>query len=643
MANAVNNLRQFGEFRLDPEKRVLWHGDDPVQVPVKEIELLSVLTEKAGEVVTKSELMDRVWADSFVEESNLSRHVYRLRKIFAEFGESRELIQTVPRRGYRFAVPVDSIRTGEVVYERHSLTRTLIEEIHSSDPKPEIASPTSSAFTISHSRPGRIATAAGLIVLILAGAYFGYYRQSAAAERSQLRSIAVLPFNAIDETNGSRELGFGMTDLVISRLSNVSGLSVRPTSAVSDINLGSIDVREIGQKLQVGAVIEGSIYQTSDGVRVIARLVRTGDNSTVWSREFISGGSDLLTSQTSIASEIAEVLAIELSNNEVNALTRRYTDVPEAQRLYAKARYLWTKRDHDSFSEATKHFRAATETDPKFALAWVGLADSTIFAEDASEAEFALKRALALDPNLGEAYATRGFIQMFHYWKWNEAEADLRKAIELNPGYGPARQWYGTLLVVRRRFDEAKEQLRAAIAIDPTSPNYIADLGHAFYYAGEFNAARDHCRRALSLRSDFQYASNCLADVYFATGDHAEMLIARNAILASLSPGGSVGPAKEDLRKKLSDELDELADLGPRPYFEKLAKHLETSMDRNANKHIVAAKAHLFLGDHNTALTNLELAVRGRAFIAPFINADPVWEPFRGDPRFTKLIAELGL
>ncbi len=468
--NGISGLREFGAFRLDAEKRVLWHGGKPVDLALKEIEILCALTERGGDVVTKDELLDKVWHDSFVDESSLSRHVYVLRKTLRDHGEPDDLIKTVPRRGYRFAGEVHDVAKGDLVVEKHKQSRTTIEIRDLSEP----SLLTGGVSFANRKLFSTTSLAAVLLVALIGGAtFYSYQYLQLNTSAPVIKSIAVLPFKTLDTGSENTHQGLGLTDILITRLSSIDEIKVRPTSAV--LAFESQNSISAGEKLKVEAVLEGTIYRTNDRVRVTARLIRISDGSAIWTGEFEKPMQEELRLQDEIALRLVDALTLSLTGKEKNALTKRYTENADAYQLYLKGRHEWNKRSWEGMNEAQRLFRNAIEKDPKFTLAYVGLADA-LGTSSETEALSAVKMALELDPNLAEAHASMGFLHMFHEWNWAEAETSFKKSIELNRGYATAHHWYATLHAINGRNDEAKAEMRRALEINPFSYNFLADL-----------------------------------------------------------------------------------------------------------------------------------------------------------------------
>ena len=427
------HLCEFGKFRLDPLKKTLWHDGQTVSMPLKELELLCVLIENRGELVTKQELLDKVWEDSFVEESNLSRHIYLLRKTFKKFGGNEDLIQNIARRGYRFTGDVCEIANCEVIIEKHTSTRTLIEIQEDSGQEPIAQAPdekrrTLTGFALS---PRLVLSISAVAAALLGVVYFfwDYPKSQNNVSASEIKSLAVLPFKTINAASENEHQGLGLADVLITRLSNARALNVRPTSAISAFENQDVDSVKIGQKLNVDAVLEGTIYRSDKNVRVTVQLVKTVEGKTVWSGEFEKPLNEELKLESEIGLRIANALALNLSAYEQKALAKNFTVKADAYQLYMNGRYEWNKRSWVAVTEAERLFRNAIAVDPDFALAYVGLADRLATQPDTTEAEAVIAKALELDPNLAEAYATQGFLRMFHQWKWREAEESFKRSL----------------------------------------------------------------------------------------------------------------------------------------------------------------------------------------------------------------------
>lgn len=625
MSTENPDIWQFDEFRLDVRRKVLWHGETTVAMPPKQLDILSMLVRNDGGLVTKDEIIDEIWKDSFVEEGNLSRHIYLLRKTLRELGASEELIENVPRRGYRFTGEARPLDATEIIVEKHTHLRTRIEVKESVNGR-------SPRRGLSWQMTAVIA-----LVTIVAGssAYFGARSFGKNASSGRVRSLAVLPFRLLGDSPSRPTAGIGLADMLTTRLSRLRDIKVRPSNAV--VGLDTEDVVAAGKKLEVDAVLEGTMYDVNDRVRVTARLVRIADGAIIWSGEFDRLKKDELQLQSELALQIVPALVVNLSPDERDSLAKRYTDDTDAYDLYLKGRYEWNKRSNPGMVEAQRLFRNAIEADPQFALAYVGLADTLLVAEsDEGEAADAIAKALELDPNLAEAYASRGFYLMFHRWEWQEAETAFKRSLELNPNYATAHHWYATLLSIKGENEAAKAEMRAALELNPLSYNFTADLGQLYYFSGEYAEAEQLCQKAIEIYPDFSFAHEHLGSIYLKTGQF-EMAVREQARSAQIN-----GTFAHD-RSKTSDPTEDLLEL----FREKgIAGPLNLNLPedpRDPAQFYLRAWVDAFLGNNEHALFYLEKATDERIFMSAFSKADPVFENLRDNPRYKAILKKMGL
>ena len=449
-----------------------------------------------------------------------------------------------------------------------------------------------------------------------------------------------MPFKTIDANSENEYQGLGLTDVLITRLSNIKQINVRPTSAILAFENQTLDSGKVGEKLKTDAVLEGTIYRTGDKVRVTARLVRVGDSSTIWSGQFEKLAQDELKLQDEIALQVVDALALNLSGGEKNALTKFYTENADAHQLYQKGRYEWNKRSWAGAIEAERLFRNAIEKDANFALAYVGLADTMAMnVARSTETYGIIQKALELDPNLAEAHATLGFLQTFHHWQWREAETSFVKSIELNPNYATAHHWYAQLLTIEGRHEEAKSEMRRALEINPLSHNFLADLGQIYYFNREYGEAEEYCRQALEIYPDFQFARNYLFSIYLKTGEHdraVEELLAADKIHATFANQ----PAER--QKSIEAYLDKVRKIYREGGIKKFVEN-RTGETQDGNGCYVFATKYAFLGEKEKALACLEKAFADRSSLSAFVKADPVFDQLRNEPRFQEILQKMNL
>jgi tetratricopeptide (TPR) repeat protein len=428
-----------------------------------------------------------------------------------------------------------------------------------------------------------------------------------------------------------------MADTLITRLSNIRSIAVRPTSAVLRYNAADRDPVAAGRTLAVEAVLEGSIQRADDRVRVTLRLLNVRDGSPLWADKFDAKLTDILLVQDSISEHVARALTLNLTGEEKQQITKRHTRSQEAYALYVEGRYHWNKRKMD-MSRAISYFQQAIEKDPDFALAYVGLADTLAMNGPPSEASFAISKAIEMDDSLGEAHASLGFIKMFHRWQWADAEREFKRAIELNPGYATAHQWYAICLAITGRIEEAKAEMRRALDIDPTSPNMNADMGQLLYFERDYDGAIAYCRKALETDPDFFFAHGYLFDIYMKKGMYDQAIESYfESVRTSFSDS-----AKRSLSDVKAQYMGVYRNTGIRGFLQGFIKE---------NKNVAspyysawgAARCYALLDEREQALSWLEKACESHLFLVPFIAVDPIFDQLRPEPRFQSLLRRMGL
>lgn len=630
MINGDSQLREFGRFRLDTKKRVLWCEDQPVNLPLKDIELLCVLTEHSGQVVTKDEILDRVWADSFVEESNLSRHIYLLRKTLKEYGEDEDLIQTVPRRGYRFTGQVTVPADRQFVIEKHTSTRTLIEI---QDEAADGRSLRGRTFT-----RGRVIAFAALGAVVLAGvAYLWNYRSlPAAGSGREIRSIAVLPVKSFSESSDDEELRLRITDALITRLGSLDGVAVRPTSAVLPFSKSDEDGMAIGKKLKVDAIVDSRIQKEGERLRVTVQLVRVDTGENVWSGQFDGQSDQILNLQDLISANVSRSLDAAVSDPVEFA--KRPTENTEAYEAYLKGRYFWNKRDAPSLRKAVDYFTQATMLDPGFSEAFSGLADTqhllfnyNIDVRPAlvAEAKENLRRALELKPDSSDALITRGTIEMGYDWDWKAAEETLRHAVAAAPNSPTAHMRYGALLMRIRRFDEAKAAFERHIELDPLSITGNTSLGMVLFCMKNFPAAEQQYRKTLELDEKSGASHWLLSRNMWQQGRKNESV---TEIVRALELDGNL-PLAEKIRKAGESK--------PASAIELLL--YEWRMDPPGTNPHNLAYLSTYVNDKEKAIHWLAKSIEELHPWTSWISAAPEFEVLRDDPRYLEMLRKLNL
>jgi len=625
---------QFGPFCLDTAERCLTRDGHPVALTPKTFQVLLVLVESGGRTVDKDELINRVWAGSLVEEGNLKVTVSMLRKALGE-GTSGQYIETLPRRGYRFIPAVRELDDDEARQVRRPPVPS------SPTVQPDDAQLGPSAPIQAANR--RVRLSLGLTCVAAVGLMIsGYVLWKKPAADGPTQSIAVLPFKPLAAASRDESLEMGMADTLITRLSGLRHLDVRPLSAVRKYSDLDQDALAAGREQQVDAVLDGSIQRDGDRIRVTVRLASTADGGKRWSAQFDSNAADILAVEDSISRQVVSALALQLTGGESELLLKHYTEDAEAHNLFLRGRYLWNKRTSDAIDKSIQYFNQAVAKDPAYALAYVGLADAYLVlpnfsgvppADVASKAKTAVEHALSIDRQLPEAHTTLAGISADFEWNWSEAESQFKQAIAMKPNYATAHQWYGEYLDHAGRSDEAIRELQRAQELDPLSPIINTSLGQAYYHARAYDRSIDQFRKTLDLDPDFYNAHLHLGLIFLQKQMHDEAIaefqkasaLSGDATNVVALLGAAYAQAgKRDDAEKVLDRLNSL-------YKERRAS------DRDM------AIVYTGLGDHDRAIAALEKAYQEHSWLLLLIKTDPYFDPLRNDARFQDLLNRVRL
>lgn len=533
MSRQVRHLYEFGPFRLDPERPCLWRNGELVSLTPKAVETLLVLVQQNGRLVEREQLMSAIWPDTFVEDGNLNFNVSVLRKALGTDEAGEQYIQTVPKHGYRFSAEVREVaeEIPALIVERHTRARTVVEERQS--PAANDVTPEKAALPFAPASGERWKYAAGALALIALGVlgWIVFRRETAPtqpinAAAPTIRSIAVLPLKPLRNEESDKSLALGLTDTLITRLGTLSSIVVRPVSNAG----GAPDSIEIGRKIKVDAVLEATLQRTDQRLRVNARLLRVGDGALIWSASFDEDETDIFKLQNALAVQITESLGAKLNPREMELLTKGDTQNRGAFHAYWRGRFFLEKRSPE---KAIAEFQHAITLDPSYALAFTGLADAYIwqasFTNDADKdlygkAKTATDNALQLDPNLADAHSSLGRIKHWYEWDWAGAEKSFRRAIELNPNSGNARQFYSRLLTTLGRYDEALNQMYKAQELDPRSADLGVPLSGILEKRGEFDEALRVLQSTLDMDKDSRFARRGIANAYLLKGEYTKVL-----------------------------------------------------------------------------------------------------------------------
>lgn len=597
-----------------------------VRLPAKEFETLRLLVEHNGKALSKEEMISAIWNDSFVEEGNLAKQISRLRKILNVNGE--EFIETIPKHGYRFSADLRRTQT-DVEPERPAEREAGIDR---GFPDPVERWPMARTFAVGFVLLGVIGIGAAVAWVT---------RESARpAAGPVVRSIAVLPFKQVAAASGDENLRLGLTDALITKLSGLKQIVVRPTNAVRKYD--SAEPLAAGRDLGVDAVLDGNVQRIDQQIRVTVQLISVGDGSLLWGGTFDEKFTDVFRVQDAIAEQAVASLELQLTGEDRRLMTKRYTTNPEAHYAYVRGRFFWNKRTSENFREAIAHFSEAIEKDPNYALAYSGLADSySLLADYRGErtgeayekAEAAALKALELDDDLPEAHTSLAYVRMYHSWDWQAAENGYRRAIALNQNYATAHQWYSEYLTAMGRFDEALAEIRRAKEIDPLSSVINAGEVWVLYYARRYDEAIQHGRSLVEMNPQFAEVHEYLKRCYDQKGMYREAVAARQTRrrLAGLDSAET-----EPVRRAASATS---ADVYWRGRLEQEIADARNEPPSNFDM----AEIYAQLGETDKAFEWLERAAQERIYLMMYLKVAPNLDPLRSDPRFAEYLKRSGL
>jgi serine/threonine-protein kinase len=490
-----------------------------------------------------------------------------------------------------------------------------------------------------------IAVVAAVGVIALLSIFYRSQRRQQQAQvtsADKIKSIAVLPFKPLVINDRDETLELGMADTLITKLSNIRQVDVRPISAVRKYTDLEQDAIAAGRDQQVDAVLDGVIQRAGDKVRVSVRFLRVNDQAQLWSGEFQEDMTEIFTVQDSISERVVSALALTLAGGERQRVAKHHTQNTEAYELYLKARYHLTRLIDDGFLKARDYFQQAIDRDPNYALAHAGLAAAyvnlggwnvTSPQEAFPKGREAAKRALELDPNLAEPHAMLAMVSFAYDWDWKTAEQEFKNALELNPNSPDPHQLYSYYLTAMGRFEESLAQMERARQLDPASLSKVAGVGEILNFMGRVDDAIRQQEKALEMEPNSGFANWVLGNVYVHKRmyDKAIEQYKKAIPLSGNSPDEpatlAYAYAKSGQRTQALQTIEELVKRSERSYVPST----------------LIAATYAAVGDHEEASRWLLRAMQQRDGVLVFINVDPMFEDLRSDPRYRAVIQQVGL
>jgi len=632
MSSKNGHRYQFGDFRLDSEPPSLWRNESLVPLPPKALEMLLLLVRQREIIVSREELLETVWRDTFVEDGNINYTVSLLRKTLDKDDRGR-FIQTVPKRGYRFVADVLEVSANG---HGENAVQNVEATIPVEQPKPKI--------------PWLLIGIVLLSVFLVTGFVAwrsldnGKKLSTSGVTNRNIRTVAVLPLKTLAEDGGSKSLSLGLTDSLISRLGSLNRFSVRPLSSVRGYAETDQDPLKFGETLKVDVILEGTLQQTDNRLRVNVRLWDLRDSAQLWQGSFDSTEADFFNLQDAIATGVTSWLLSDLLEKDRELLTRRYTNNPEAFRAYVRGRAILDAKNPDNFEKAIDEFQKAVALDPTFALAYAGLADAStrrgFNTSGASQKEYyAVSKALAqkaldLDAEAPEAYAALGTVKRIYDWDWAGAEANFRRAIELNPNYARAHLGYALLLSCLGRGDAALVEIRRAMEIDPLSQDVKSGYLTILEGRGEYAEALAQAEENVKFNKEYRRGMRGVATFLFHLGEYPRV----------------IEISEQELTAKNSQEFVWLSLLitshhrsGHTEKRDERLKQLEELAQTDTKAFYALAENYAELGRTNDALAALEKCIEVREERMMWLKVEPRLAHLKGNARFDEILRRMNL
>jgi DNA-binding winged helix-turn-helix (wHTH) protein/TolB-like protein/Flp pilus assembly protein TadD len=618
---------EFDRFRVDPLERQILCSGEAIPLTSKAFDILLLLIRRRGRLVRKSEIMDTIWADSFVGEHNLVVTISTLRKVLTNKNGERKCIETVAKEGYRFVGKVSEVAMPE--------TELNIPTVEFSPAIPEVLPrprPLSSSFYIILAF---VLTCLALTLVFARSRTHSY-------TSGEIRSLAVLPLRSVNVDSAHAYLSFGLADAIITKLVRTGQLIVRPTSAVLKYVDSAASPLQVGREQNVDAVLSGSVETLPNRIRIAIQLVRVSDGSLLRADTFEEGTQQILEVEDKVAERVSKSMSVLFPKIISAPAVLKDTNNAEAHELYLRGRYFWSTRTGDGLRRSIDYLQQATTKDPEYARAYAGLADSYVllatYGVESPQKAYPASRgaalnALRLDNSLAEAHAALGMIAFYYGWNWSESEHEFQLALALNPNDAGAETWYGLNLVAMGRVEEAMDLVQRAKEIDPLSPEINVALGRLYYSSRQYEKAINVYRKVIELNPNFARAHMRLGMTY----------------MAQRALGDSLYEFEEAKRLAPDDPyVDGLLGCAEALSGNTLAaqKLLEGLTLRSSEQYVPAFSivlVYIGLGERDRALEWLERAYQDRSAYMVYAKTDPLLDPLRSDPQFISILHRMRL
>jgi TolB-like protein/DNA-binding winged helix-turn-helix (wHTH) protein/tetratricopeptide (TPR) repeat protein len=612
------DIVHFGIFQIDLKARELHRAGVKVKLQEQPFRVLALLVERAGQVVTREELRQRVWpTEAYVAfDQGLNNAIKKVRDALGDSADSPRFIETLARHGYRFVAPVGALPQ------------------RPSEPQVRLGLRTHWKLTL-------IGLASASLLAALA--YWAWHGSTTHAGYPTDKVIlAVLPFDNLSHDPDQEFFSDGLTEEMIAQLGklNPERLTVISRGSVAKYKNSRLAANQIGSELHADYLVEGSVRRAADRVRITVQLIQVRDQTDLWAESYDRQLKDILTLQDSVSRTIANQIHITLTPGQQARLRGGNLD-PEAYESYLKGRYYWNKRTGDGLQKALIYFQQAINKDARYGAAYSGLADCNSGlawhgfkspAEALPIANAAALKAIEIDPQSAEAHASLGLV-LTHRWDWAGAEAEFKQALRLDPRYANAHHWYGDYLSIMGRHNEALLEARQALELDPLNLMIGTWVGRRFYLAGKYDLAIEQGRNTEELDANFAAVHLLLGENYVQVGLHDQGLaeLQRAAGLSGNSP------------LYLAQVAVAYASAGKKTEALQIVAQLQSIAGTRYVSPYGLAQIYAALSDKEQTFRWLQFAYEDRAVWMSYLAVDPVFDGLRLDRRFQDLLRRVHL
>jgi TolB-like protein/DNA-binding winged helix-turn-helix (wHTH) protein len=630
---AGKHFYEFGPFRLDPAERLLLRNNQTVPLAPKAFDTLLLLVENSGHLLTKDELMKRLWPETFVEEANLAQNISAIRRALDDKNGGAQYIETVPKGGYRF---VGHVSVSESAVPTAAPARRPEETLGPQPPPTR-----SKAF-----RPRVVLGVAIVAALAVMAWGIGRWRVRAGDSLSPIRAIAILPLLNLSNDPQQEYFVDGMTDELITDLAKIGELRVISRTSVMPYKGTHKALGAIAGELHVDALVEGTVLRAGNRVRVTAQLLRASPERHLWADSYQGDLTDVLSLQDRVARSIAREIRVALTPEEQARLTSLQPADPEAYDAYVRGRHYASQINPDGFEKAVLNFGRAIELQPRYGQAYADLAETYCWGvatqmipaqEGLLKARQAAMKALELDETLGQAHNSLAWVKYTYEWNFPEAEREFRRSLELNPGASWTLLWYGMYLAQGNRIAESTTEMKKVQQLDPLSPVANALALAPLLTGRKYDLAIEGGQKMLEMDRGNGLARWLLTTAYEWKGDISKSIDTREetAVL--------YGENKETAAQRFSRLRGAYERLGAIGYWRVNLEQYQAEWRKNPGDPYDHAVLYARVGEKDHVFGWLEKAYQARSQELLFwLRTDPAFDALRSDPRYTSLIRRIG-